>query len=240
MFKPALLLAGLTVCAASPAFADSILNNADRSSSVLNVSQMDNTALIMGLKESLAVASQRAIEQVSSTDGYLNDSGIHIPIPESLKNLAEVMNQVSLGSKVRKFEKSMNSAAEVAAPQAASILSEAITNMTFSDAQSIYSGGDHAATDYLRRVSENKIITAFKPEIEKALVQVDATKHYKVFASEASSIPLVRGNVDLDLTQYVTQKAVDGLFIKLAEQEAAIRKNPVARTTEILQMLWGQ
>jgi arginine utilization protein RocB len=201
---------------------------------------LDQNTLVNGLKESLAVGAQRAIETVSQSGGYLNDSKIHIPIPGDLQKLADVMNQVSLGSKVRKFEKSMNTAAEVAAPKAATILTEAITSMTFADAKAIYSGGEHAATDYLKKVSESKIKDAFTPAIDDALVQVDATKHYKVFASEASSIPLVRGNVDLDLTNYVTQKAIDGLFVKLAEQEAAIRQNPVAQTTELLQTLWGK
>jgi hypothetical protein len=205
-----------------------------------NANDLDQSTLINGLKESLAVGAQRAIEQISKTGGYYDDSQIHIPIPSSLQQLADVMNQVSLGSKVRKFEKSMNTAAEVAAPEAASILTQAITSMTFEDAQAIYSGGDHAATDYLKKVSEAKIVDAFKPIIDNALVQVDATKHYKVFASEASSIPLVRGNVDLDLTNYVTNQAVEGLFLKLAEQEEAIRKNPVAQTTELLQVLWGK
>jgi hypothetical protein len=201
-------------------------------------SSLETSTIIEGLKESLSVGTQRAVAIVSANGGYLNDADIRVPLPNGLDKLSGALRQFGMGDQVDVFENSINRAAEKAAPKAASILSETITNMSFEDARTIYSGGDDAATQYLKDKSGDKIAALFKPEISSALSSVDATRSYDQLAKKAASLPVVGESIDTDLTDYVTNKALDGLFLKLAEQEKAIRENPAARTTELLQTLW--
>ena len=217
---------------------ETVLQESATSGSTSSSSSLDTSTIINGLKESLAIGTQRAIELVSASGGYLNDSEIRVPLPNGLDKLSGALKQFGMGDQVEEFETSINRAAEKAAPQAASILSDTISNMSFDDARKIYSGSDDAATQYLKNKSGDKIAALFKPEISNALTSVDATRSYDQLAKKAASLPVVGESIDTDLTTYVTNKALDGLFIKLAEQEKAIRENPAARTTELLQTLW--
>ncbi len=209
------------------------------STSSTGTKQLDNATLIDGLKESLKVGSQRAIEQVSAQGGYLNDAEIRIPMPSPLDKLGSVLRKSGYGDQVDSFETTMNRAAEQAAPEAASILADTIGAMSFSDAQAIYSGGEHAATDYLREKSGDRIAQLFRPVVDETLNSTEATRYYQVVATQAAQLPIVGQQVNTDLGDYVTSAALDGLFTKLAEQEAAIRKDPVAQTTKLLKTLWG-
>ncbi len=208
--------------------------------SVSGSSAFDNATLINGLKEALSLGSERAIDLVSSEGGYLNDAQIRIPMPKALQKLSKPLRKLGMGEQIDSFESAINQAAEKAAPAAASILSDTLKSMSFEDAQKIYSGPDDAATQYFREKSSASIAELFKPEIDKTLESVEATRSYKALASQAASLPLIGKEINTDLSQHVTNAALEGLFIKLAAEEKAIRTNPAARTTDLLQQLWGK
>lgn len=193
-----------------------------------------------GLKEALRIASQRAVDTLSKQGGFLDDASVHIAPPSPLDKLAPALRAAGFSKQVDNFEQSINRAAEKAAPQAASILADTVSNITFKDARAIYSGGDHAATDYLQEKAGNRLAQLFKPSIANSLSQTGATAKYQLVASQAAKLPVVGQRVNTDLADYVTRKALDGLFAKLANEEAAIRENPTARTTELLKELWGR
>lgn len=193
-----------------------------------------------GLKEALSVGTERAIKMISAKDGFLKDQAIKIPMPGVLSQLAGPMRQLGLGDQVDAFETSINRAAEKAAPKAAGIIGESIKSMTFEDASRIYQGADDAATEYFKEKTSSRIAELFKPDIEQALGEVGATRYYSQLAQQAAAVPVVGKEVNTDLTDYVTQAALAGLFTKLAEQEKSIRENPAARTTELLKQLWDK
>ena len=200
---------------------------------------LDTSTIVSGLREALKVGSQRAVEQVSQQGGYLNDSSIRIPLPSPLDKLESALRRVGMTDQVDQFETAINRAAEKAAPQAATILANTISNMSLTDARDIYSGGDHAATEYLRTHAGDQIVELFKPDIAKSLGETGATATYAKVAKKAQKLPIVGTQVNTDLTDYVANAALDGLFTKLGEQEALIRKDPAAQTSALLKKLWG-
>jgi len=200
---------------------------------------IDNETLLNGLREALAVGSERAVELIGQPGGYLDDQQIRIPMPTGLSQAAPILEKFGLGSQVEQFETSINRAAEQAVPQAIPLLLETIRGMTFDDVRRIYEGADDAATRYLQEKLGPKLAELFTPPVSDALSSVGATRYYNDLANEARKVPLVGDRVELDLTQYVTQAALDGLFLKLADEERRIREDPVARSTELLKQLWG-
>jgi hypothetical protein len=217
-----------------------VLQQSSGSSTSSKNGQLDNSTLINGLKESLSVGAERAIKTVSAKGGYLNDAKIRVPMPGALQSLASPLRKFGMGKQVDQFEESINRAAERAAPQAASIIGDSIKSMSFEDARKIYSGADDAATQYFKQKTGARIAELFRPEIDSALGEVGATRYYNDLAKQASSLPLVGKDVNTDLTSHVTNAALDGLFLKLAAEEKAIRNNPVARSTDLLKTLWGK
>ncbi|MBY4677650.1 DUF4197 domain-containing protein [Marinobacterium arenosum] len=201
--------------------------------------QLSNATLIDGLKEALAVGSERAIERIAQPGGYLDDSQIRIPLPASIETISGILRKYGLADLVDQFDTSLSRAAEQAAPQATGLVLDAIKQMSFEDAKRIYQGPDDAATQYFREKTGPQIAELFRPVISDSLNQVGATRYYNTLASEAASLPLVGQSLELDLTEHVTQSALDGLFLKLAAEEKLIRQNPAARTTELLKQLWG-
>ncbi len=200
---------------------------------------LSSDTLVNGLREALVVGSERAIKLISAKGGYLNDPQIRVPMPGVLNQLAGPLRQFGMAEQVDQFEQSINSAAERAAPQATAILIENIRSMSFEDARKIYEGSDDAATQYFREKAGPQIAALFKPEIDTALGEVGATKYYNSLATQAAQLPLVGQQVEGDLTNHVTNAALDGLFLKLAAEEKLIRKNPAARSTELLKKLWS-
>ena len=164
---------------------------------------------------------------------------LRIPFPNDVKQVEIKLRALGLNRQVDQFILSMNRGAEKAVQKAGPIFLSAITEMSFSDARNILNGPDNAATTYFRNKTESKLVVAFKPDIKETLDQIHVTKLWTDITSTYNKIPLTR-DVETDLPQYVTGKAIDGLFIKIAEEEKKIRSDPAARVSEILKKVFGR
>lgn len=192
--------------------------------------------IVAGLKEALSVGSNRAAEKLSLADGFFRDAVIKILMPEEAKKVEQKLRALGMGKQVDNAILSMNRAAEDAAKSAAPIFAKAVREMSFSDALSILRGSEDAATVYLKSKTAAALTEAFRPVIESSLEKVNATKcwisvftTYNKFSAE---------KVNTDLKAYVTEKALAGIFYQLAQEERSIRKNPVARTSDILKKVF--
>jgi len=197
----------------------------------------DNT--IAGLKEALSVGTVNAVLNVSKINGYLKNAAIKIILPEEIQKATRTLRKLGLGKLVNDFEKSMNEAAEKAAPQAKAIFLDAVRNMTFDDARKILSGGNTAATDYLKSRTYDRISASFRPLVSASMDKVGVTRSYKTIADAVGSIPF-QAPINLDLDSYVTGKALDGLYHVVAEEEKKIRTDPAARVTALLKEVFGK
>ena len=205
----------------------------------LSSSSLSSDTLINGLRDALAIGSERAIKQISADGGYLNDQQIRVPLPAGLNKVAGTLRQFGMGKLLDQFEQSINRAAERAAPQATEILVNNIRSMNFEDALKIYQGEDDAATQYFRAKAGPQIAALFKPEVSSALNEVGATRYYNHLASQAAQLQIIGKQFNGDLTSHVTSAALDGLFLKIAAQEKLIRQDPAARKTDMLKQLWN-
>ncbi|WP_304238343.1 DUF4197 domain-containing protein [Jiulongibacter sediminis] len=199
---------------------------------------LTSAEIASGLKEALQVGINKGADQVSVENGYFGNPRIKIPFPEDVQKVETALRRVGLGSEVDKFVLALNRGAEEAAKEAKPIFVSAIRQMTINDALGILKGEQDAATQYLKRTTSNELIAAFMPVVEKALEKTQATKYYTDLATRYNSIPFVQ-KVDPDLKGYATQKAVEGLFLMIADEEAKIRKDPLARTSDLLKKVFG-
>jgi len=200
-----------------------------------NVLSLEKT--ISGLKEALSVGTGNAVSFLSKSDGYFGNELTKILMPEKIQNVADMLKKVGMGEQVDSFVLTMNRAAESAAPQAKGFFMDAIKEMTFDDAKKILDGSDTAATEYLDSKTRQKIYDAFKPTVSTQLDQVGGTKAYKDMMGSFSSIPFASAQ-SMDLDHYVTDKALEGLFKVVGEEEKKIRTNPTARVTDLLQQVF--
>jgi hypothetical protein len=203
-------------------------------------SALSNSEIIDGLKEALAKGVETSINTLGRTDGFLADDLVRIAMPESLQSVEAMARQAGQGQYVDEFVTTLNRAAEQAVPEAANILGDAIRVMSVTDAKAILNGPDDAATQYFRRVSETKLAERFLPLVQQATSQVGVTSAYKSLMGQAGG--LLGGFLSpeaMDLDQYVTGKAMDGLFTYIAIQEQEIREDPAARTTDILKKVFS-
>jgi hypothetical protein len=174
----------------------------------------------------------------SQLDGYFKNPKIKIPFPPDVKKVEDKLRQIGLGSEVDKFILTLNRGAEDAAKEAKPIFVSAIRQMTIQDAWSILRGSDNAATEYLKRTTSAQLREKFQPVIASSLSKVNATKYYSDLVTQYNRIPFVE-KVNPDLNDYATTKAMDGLFLLIADEEKKIREDPVARTTELLKRFFG-
>jgi len=211
-------------------------------------SALTNQQADSGLREALKVATQRTVSRVGKPDGYLKDSAIHIPLPSSLESAKKTLDAMHAGGTLDDLETRTNRAAEAAAPKAYDIFADAVSKMSVSDAKGIITGPNDAATQYLKRTTTPELTQAFRPIVDKTLSDVGALKLYQQAEQKAgaSSLGGVAGMVggnksagNFDFTGYVVGKALDGLFHYIAQEEAAIRTNPVARSTDLLKQVFG-
>lgn len=191
-----------------------------------------------GLKEALIKGISTGSDLVSQVDGYFNNPQIKIPFPPEVKKVEDRLRQLGLGNEVDKFVVTLNRGAEDAAKEAKPIFIEAIRAMTIQDAWSILRGESDAATQYLKRTTSGLLKEKFKPVIQNSLNKVNATRYYGDIVTRYNQIPFVQ-KVNPDLDDYATDKAIEGLFLMIAQEEKNIRQNPVARTTEILKRVFG-
>ena len=202
-------------------------------------SSLSDDKIVLGLKEALNIGTGNAVTGVGRLDGYFKDAIVKILMPKKLQTIEKGLRVVGYGPKVDEFVLSLNRAAEKAAPQAKSIFIGAIKEMSFDDARKILTGGDTAATNFFKEKTTTKLSTAFRPTISKAMNEVGATKQYKDLIGRYQAIPFANSQ-SLDIDDYVTGKAIDGLFYYVGEEEKKIRKNPAARVTQILKDVFGK
>lgn len=216
------------------------LAGCDTARSILNSAgstNLSNGEIVQGLKEALRVGTDSATFHLGLLNGFYGDDIIRIVMPPEAQKVEKTLRSVGLGKSVDKAVISMNRAAEDATKYVGDIFLNAIRKMTIQDALGILRGDNIAATTYLKRTTTTQLTTAFKPIISKSLTYVDATKYWKdVFTAynKFSSNP-----VNTDLTDYVTQKALDGLFYHVGLEEQRIRKDPAARVTDILKKVFA-
>ena len=196
-----------------------------------------NKKLLQHLKQALTIGTQNSTSKLSAVDGFFANAAIKILMPPEAQNVEKTLRRFGLGSLVDKTVLSLNRAAEDAAKSATPIFVNAIKQMTISDAIGILKGGDFAATNYFKQKTTAALTQAFSPVISKSLNKVDATKYWSdVFTAynRFSTKP-----VETDLTAYVTQKAIDGIFYQVGLEEQKIRKDPAARVTDLLKQVFG-
>lgn len=199
---------------------------------------LTNDDIVDGLREALEVGTRNAVETVSQTDGYFKNPLIRIPLPENVQKVEKLLRATGFGSQVDAFALSMNRAAERAAPEAKSIFWDAIRQMTFTDAREILDGADDAATLYFKDKTSERLQALFKPITHQAMSEVGVTRSYQTLDAKIQTMPLAEP-LRFDLDQYVTDKALAGLFLMLAEEEKKIRTDPAARVTDLLQKVFG-
>jgi hypothetical protein len=194
---------------------------------------LSETKIIDGLKEALEIGTANAVGLVSKLDGYYKDPQIKIPLPSSVTKVEGILRAVGYGTKVDAFELSMNRAAENAAPEAKALFVEAIKEMTFDDAKEILNGKDNEATLYFEDKTRTKLFQTFEPLVHTSMSKVGVTRHYQDMKAKMDTIPF-SDLVNFDLDKYVTDRALDGLFFKIAQEERKIRQDPAARVTDLL------
>lgn len=197
----------------------------------------EESEVVGGLKEALSLGTKTAVQLVSQEDGYFGNEIIKILMPEDLRKVADTLSRIGLQQQVDEFILSMNRAAEKAAPGAIDIFVEAIKAMTFEDATGILTGGDTAATDYFKEKTSGQIYETFKPIISASMSEVGVTQAYKELSDKYASLPLMSA-VAFDIDDYVTNKALDGLFYMVGEEEKKIRTDPAARVTDLLKRIF--
>ncbi len=199
----------------------------------------DDKTNAAGIKEALAVGTERAVTSLSRENGYFGNAAVKILMPSSIQKVAEVARMAGYQKQVDEFILSMNRAAEAAAPMASRYFGDAIRDMTLEDARGVLTGGNTAATEFFRRKTHDKLYVAFKPIVSQKVGEVGATRAYKNLMGRYESVPMMGGQ-SLDLDDYVTRKSLDGLFFMVGEEEKQIRTNPAARTTELLKTVFGK
>jgi len=199
----------------------------------------DEKTSAAGIKEALALGTERAVNALSRPDGYFGNAAVKILMPSSIQKVADVAAMAGYQKQVDDFVLSMNRAAEAAVPLAAGFFGDAIRDMTLEDVRGILTGGDTAATDFFRRKTQDKLYTAFKPVVSKKVNDVGATRAYKTMIGRYERVPMM-GAQSLDLDDYVTNRSLDGLFHMVGQEEKRIRTNPAARTTDLLKTVFGR
>ncbi len=200
---------------------------------------LTNEQIANGLKEALNKGADYAVAELGKEGGFMNNSALKIPMPEQLKSIEDILRKLGQDQYADQFVTTMNSAAEQAVPLSLSILKLGIQNMTVEDAKNILNGKDDAATQYLKRVGSKQLRQEIKPIIQQATAKTGVTKIYKQMYDKMGFAGQYLNLEDYDIDQYISEKTMDGLFIKIAEEEKKIRENPQARTTEVLKQVFG-
>jgi len=210
-------------------------------SSTNTAPQLTNTEVISGLKEALNVGIKNSVNLTSVTDGFLGNAAIRLPFPEDALKVKQKALDWGLSGQVDKFETTLNRAAEEATKEALPIFVDAITNMSISDGFTILNGGDGAATKFLKDQTTAKLVAAFSPKVEAAIAKVKLTEYWNPIITKYNSAMTLTGGEKLnpDLNKYVTEKAIAGLFHMVEQEENKIRKDPMARVSDILQKVFG-
>ncbi|MDP1594918.1 MAG: DUF4197 domain-containing protein [Gallionella sp.] len=219
--------------AAAPAAVAPTTNNA--ASALAGFSNKDQVG---SLKQALTQGAETAVANLAKENGYLGNDKVRIPLPESLQKADSLMRQFGMGKYADELITSMNRAAEAAVPEAKTLLVGAVKNMTVADAKAILTGGNDAATQYFRKNTETALTGKFKPIVNKSMQKVKLAEKYDQFAGKGAQYGLV-DQQDAKLDDYITRRAMDGLFLMMAEQEKAIRANPLEATGSLAKKVFS-
>jgi hypothetical protein len=192
-----------------------------------------------GLKQALDSGVRKAVAALGAEDGFLKAADVHIPIPEKLRAMERLARKVGMGRKADEFETSLNRAAESAVLEAAPVFASALKKMTLADARGILNGSEDAATRFFDRTCREALGVKFRPKVKAATRRVGVTRAYESLRQSAGPLLQLSGETAPDLDEYVTQKALDALFLRIAAEEKAIRKDPAARVTALLKKVFG-
>ncbi len=202
-------------------------------------SVLTNSEVVDGLKEALSKGTESAIARLGKQDGFFANKKVKIPMPDSLQTVEDGLRKIGQDKYADEFVLTMNRAAEQAVPEAAEIFGSAIRRMSIEDAKGILNGPDDAATKYFRRTSGEKLVNRFLPIVEKSTEKVGVTSNYKQMVDKLGFMSKFIDTDSLDVDRYITNKAIDGLFLMVAKEEKLIRENPAARTTELLKKVFS-
>lgn len=201
-------------------------------------SKLSNEEVVKGLKEALSVGTNNSSSMASKLDGFYKNPRLFIPWPEEAKDMKARLLKMGFAKKIEEFETSLNRAAEEAALKAAPVFVDAITNMSVQDGFAILNGVDTSATNYLRKTTYSPLKTNFLPVVKDAIEKVKVTSYWNPLVTAYNKLPGVKKqNPDLD--DYVTNKAINGLMILIADEEIKIRRDPAARVTDLLKKVFG-
>ena len=234
--KKIVLLVSSIFCLSSCADLQTIMNNTQQSSGSSALSSLD---ISNGLKQALELGIAQGVDLLSQKDGYYGNSLVKILFPEPLQKVDNTLRSIGLGSLADEGVKLLNRAAEDAVTEAKPIFINAVKNLSFSDATAILTGGKDAANPYLKKTTTQSLVEAFSPKIQSSLGKVGADKVWSNIIGKYNAVPLVT-KVNPDLTGYVTEKAIDGLFTQIAQKEEDIRTNIGSRTTPLLQKVFAK
>ena len=223
MRKLLVFIAALLVAGVSPA---------------LTLDQISGAETAGGLKEALTQGVGKAVELLGSKDGFLGNPKVKIGLPGNLEKAAKTMRKLGMGGAIDELETAMNRAAEAAVPEAKALLVDSVKSMSVEDAKGIVTGGDNAATEYFKRSTSEPLRDKFKPIVQQAMAKVKVADAFDNFAGKAASFGLIKKE-DAQLDSYVTGKALDGLYKMIAEEEKAIRSNPVDAAGNLAKKVFG-
>ncbi len=204
----------------------------------LGIADLSNGDAVSGLKDALTQGSAAAIGKLGVTDGFLGNAKVKIPLPDALRSIEVALRMMGMQRQAEELVTAMNRAAEQAVPEARALLTGAIKSMSVQDAKGILTGGDTAATEYFRSKTSDQLTQKFLPIVTRVTSKVGLAEKYNSYAAQGAQLGLVDAK-QAKIENYVTQKALDGLFLMIAEQEKAIRKDPVGAATGMARKVFG-
>ena len=210
----------------------------ESSTSTTGLAQFSTQDQIESLRQALTQGAQTAVTTLSKQDGYLGNPKVHIPLPDNLRKADSALRRIGLGRYPDELITAMNRSAEAAVPEATALLIGAVKQMTIADAATILTGPDDAATQYFRKTTEASLTGRFQPIIGNAMQKVKLAETYNRFAGQGAKLGLVDKR-DARLEDYITRRALDGLFLMMAEQEQAIRANPLSATGDLARKIFA-
>ena len=248
---PGIIITAVFFFAAAPAYAgwadvlSDLLGGGEEKSLVQEkttptASAVGTADMNAAILEALSVGVKRAISLLGKQGGYLNDAKVKIPMPEHLQKVESLLRKFGQDKYADRFITTMNRAAEQAVPKTTQIFLDTIKGMSVKDASELLKGSDDAATRYFEKNTSKQLTAVIKPIVSRTMDDVGVTKAYKKFVSKSDFLGDYVDKDSLDIDAFVTQKTLDGLFLKLAAEEKAIRKNPVARSTDLLKKVFSQ
>jgi hypothetical protein len=202
------------------------------------VDSISNTEASSGLKQALTDGSAAAVAKLGAQGGFLDNPKVKIPLPPALQKIEAALRYTGMKKQADELVVAMNRAAEAAVPEAKTLLVESVRKMTLQDAKGILTGGETSATDYFRRTTEAQLTQRFRPIVKKHTDRVGLAEQYNSLAGSAAQLGLIKEQ-QATVEGYVTQKALDGLYLMIAEQEKAFRANPLGAASDIVKRVFG-